>query len=54
MGRKPDGLRERVRVKTQNDAAGLLGVSPQRLQDMRRNAPWWRDELGDDGVIRKG
>ena len=49
MARKPEILRARGRVKTQNEAAGLLGISPQRLQDMRRNAPWWRDELGDGG-----
>jgi phage terminase Nu1 subunit (DNA packaging protein) len=42
-------LRERKRVQTQQEAADLLGISPQRLQDMRRNAPWWRQELGNDG-----
>ncbi len=50
VGRKPGSNRDRKRVKTQADAAGLLGLSPQRLQDMRRNAPWWVDDLcNDDG-----
>lgn len=50
VGRKPGSQRDRKRVKTQADAAGLLGLSPQRLQDMRRNAPWWNDALcNDDG-----
>lgn len=33
--------RDRRRVKTQGDAAAFLGISPQRLQEMRRIAPWW-------------
>ena len=48
-GRKPGGSdRDRKRVQTQGDAAGLLGISPQRLQDMRKVAPWWRPELKND------
>lgn len=41
--------RDRDRVKTQAAAAGLLGISPQRLQEMRRLAPWWKEELCNDG-----
>jgi len=43
--------RDRKRVKTQADAAALLGISPQRLQEMRRiRSPWWKDELcNEDG-----
>lgn len=38
--------RDRKRVKTQADAAALLGIAPQRLQEMRRlPSPWWREEL---------
>ena len=50
-GRKPtQSTRDRKRVKTQSDASDLLGLSPQRLQDMRKHAPWWREELkNEDG-----
>lgn len=38
--------RDRKRVKTQADAAALLGIAPQRLQEMRRlPSPWWKPEL---------
>ena len=40
--------RDRKRVKTQVDASALLGISPQRLQEMRRLAPWWKPELSND------
>jgi hypothetical protein len=36
-------------VKTQGDAAAFLGISPQRLQEMRRlPSPWWQPELSND------
>ena len=45
--------RDRKRVKTQADAAALLGISPQRLQEMRRpqtQTPWWTQDLcNEDG-----
>lgn len=40
--------RDRKRVKTQAEASALLGISPQRLQEMRRLAPWWKPELCND------
>ena len=40
--------RDRKRVKQQAEAAGLLGISPQRLQEMRRLAPWWKPDLSNE------
>jgi hypothetical protein len=35
-------------VKQQAEAAALLGISPQRLQEMRRLAPWWKPDLSNE------
>jgi hypothetical protein len=40
--------RDRKRVKQQAEAAALLGISPQRLQEMRRLAPWWKPDLSNE------
>ena len=41
--------RKRKRVETISDASKFLGISRQRLQEIRRTpAPWWSDELGTD------
>lgn len=37
---------ERKRTKSVSEAALLLGISRSRLQQMRREASWWRDDLG--------
>jgi len=41
--------RKRKRVETVTDAALYLGISRQRLQEIRRTpAPWWQDEMATD------
>lgn len=37
--------RDRKRVETVIEAAEFLGVSRSRLQEMRREAPWWFEDL---------
>jgi len=44
-----ESARKRKRVETVSDAALFLGISRQRLQEIRRTpAPWWRAELETD------
>ena len=42
--------RERKRVSTAKEAAEFLGLSSQRIHDMKNEAPWFTDDMkNDDG-----